>query len=69
MYNDLYLGEKDLVERENVGLDLTKSDICPSFVEDLTAKDPFRARRGGLQAGGEDQVLKYERSLRVAMND
>nr|GEV23360.1 hypothetical protein [Tanacetum cinerariifolium] len=38
MYHDLYLGGKALVERENVGLDLTKSDICPSFVEDLTAK-------------------------------
>ncbi|GKB87442.1 hypothetical protein Tco_0959714 [Tanacetum coccineum] len=29
---------KALVERENVSLDLTKSDLCPSFVEDLTAK-------------------------------
>nr|GEV30146.1 hypothetical protein [Tanacetum cinerariifolium] len=38
MYHDLYLGGKALVERENVGLDLTKSDICPSIVEDLTAK-------------------------------
>ncbi|GJS40477.1 hypothetical protein Tco_0565520 [Tanacetum coccineum] len=38
MYHDLYLGEKALVGRENVGFDLTKSDICPSFVEDLTAK-------------------------------
>ncbi|GKE44381.1 hypothetical protein Tco_1471665, partial [Tanacetum coccineum] len=37
-YHDLYLGGKALVEKENVGLDLTKSDLCPSFVEDLTAK-------------------------------
>ncbi|GKC40932.1 hypothetical protein Tco_1053316 [Tanacetum coccineum] len=38
MYHDLYLGGKALVERENVGFDLTKSDLYPSFVEDLTAK-------------------------------
>ncbi|GKB27108.1 kinesin-like protein KIN-5C, partial [Tanacetum coccineum] len=38
MYHDLYLDGKALVERENVGFDLTKSDLCPSFVEDLTAK-------------------------------
>ncbi|GJX64235.1 hypothetical protein Tco_0298578 [Tanacetum coccineum] len=38
MYHDLYLGEKALVNRENVGFDLTKSDLCPNFVEDLTAK-------------------------------
>nr|GEV81313.1 hypothetical protein [Tanacetum cinerariifolium] len=38
MYHDLYLGKKALVERKDVGLDLTKSDLCPSFVEDLTAK-------------------------------
>ncbi|GKD68987.1 hypothetical protein Tco_1323077, partial [Tanacetum coccineum] len=38
VYHDLYLGGKDLVERENVGFDLTKSDLYPSFVEDLTAK-------------------------------
>nr|GEW13668.1 hypothetical protein [Tanacetum cinerariifolium] len=38
MYHDLYLGEKALVERENVGFDLTKSDLFPSFIEDLTAK-------------------------------
>nr|GEU52437.1 reverse transcriptase domain-containing protein [Tanacetum cinerariifolium] len=63
VYNDLYLGEKALVERENVSLDLTKSNLCPSFVEDHPAKgvglrvnlgvDPFRSRRGGLQAKGE----------------
>ncbi|GJR09790.1 putative reverse transcriptase domain-containing protein [Tanacetum coccineum] len=29
---------KALVERENVGFDLTKSDICPSFVKDHTTK-------------------------------
>ncbi|GKE31725.1 hypothetical protein Tco_1451047, partial [Tanacetum coccineum] len=29
---------KALVEKENMGLDLTKSDLCLSFVEDLTAK-------------------------------
>ncbi|GJV50751.1 hypothetical protein Tco_1446492 [Tanacetum coccineum] len=29
---------KTLVERENVGFDLTKSDICPSFVKDPIAK-------------------------------
>ncbi|GKC63353.1 hypothetical protein Tco_1095951, partial [Tanacetum coccineum] len=38
VYHDLYLGEKALIERENVGFDLTKSNLCPSFVEDLTAK-------------------------------
>ncbi|GKB64353.1 hypothetical protein Tco_0920539, partial [Tanacetum coccineum] len=38
MYHDLYLGRKALVKRENMGLDLTKSDLCPSFVKDLTAK-------------------------------
>ncbi|GKC94604.1 hypothetical protein Tco_1160046 [Tanacetum coccineum] len=38
MYHDLYLGGKALVEKETVGLDLTKSDLCPSFVEDLTTK-------------------------------
>ncbi|GKA59427.1 hypothetical protein Tco_0758740 [Tanacetum coccineum] len=38
MYHDLYLGGRTLVERENVGLDLTKSDLCPSFVEDHPAK-------------------------------
>nr|GFB09010.1 GDSL esterase/lipase At1g28580-like [Tanacetum cinerariifolium] len=39
MYHDLYIGGKALVEKENVSLDLTKSNLCPSFVEDLTAKD------------------------------
>ncbi|GJR33609.1 hypothetical protein Tco_1209293 [Tanacetum coccineum] len=38
VYHDLYLGEKALVERENVGFVLTKSDIFPIFIEDLTAK-------------------------------
>ncbi|GJR93618.1 hypothetical protein Tco_0265792 [Tanacetum coccineum] len=38
MYHDLYLGGKALVERENMGFDLTKSDLCLSFVEYLTAK-------------------------------
>ncbi|GJV60258.1 hypothetical protein Tco_1466358 [Tanacetum coccineum] len=38
MYHDLYLGRKALVEKENMSLDLTKSDLCPSFVEDLTEK-------------------------------
>ncbi|GKA04441.1 hypothetical protein Tco_0683561 [Tanacetum coccineum] len=38
MYQDLYLGGKALVERDNAGLDLTKSDLCPSFVKDLTVK-------------------------------
>ncbi|GJU14356.1 hypothetical protein Tco_1142322 [Tanacetum coccineum] len=33
VYHDLYLGGKALVERENVGFDLTKSDLCPSFLE------------------------------------
>ncbi|GJR29336.1 hypothetical protein Tco_1105568 [Tanacetum coccineum] len=37
VYHDLYLGGKALIERENVGFDLTKSDFCPSFVEDLSA--------------------------------
>ncbi|GJR89790.1 hypothetical protein Tco_0213801 [Tanacetum coccineum] len=38
MYHDLYLGGKALVERKNVGFDLTKSDLCPSFIKDLSAK-------------------------------
>ncbi|GKC41562.1 hypothetical protein Tco_1059284, partial [Tanacetum coccineum] len=38
MYHDLYLGGKALEEKENVGLDLTKFDLFPSFIEDLTAK-------------------------------
>ncbi|GKC14504.1 hypothetical protein Tco_1011286, partial [Tanacetum coccineum] len=38
VYHDLYLGGKALVYRENVGLDLTKSDLCPSFVEDHPVK-------------------------------
>ncbi|GKD76757.1 hypothetical protein Tco_1339378, partial [Tanacetum coccineum] len=38
MCPDLYLGGKALAERENMGFDLTKFDLCPSFVEDLTAK-------------------------------
>ncbi|GJY98994.1 retrovirus-related pol polyprotein from transposon TNT 1-94 [Tanacetum coccineum] len=65
VYHDLYLGGKALVERENVGFDLTKSDLCPCFIEDHTAKgvglrvadshtvDPFRAQRGGLRVGWE----------------
>ncbi|GJU28735.1 hypothetical protein Tco_1167356, partial [Tanacetum coccineum] len=39
VYHDLYLGWKALVERENVGFDLTKSGLFFSLVEDLTAKD------------------------------
>ncbi|GJU01036.1 hypothetical protein Tco_1111374 [Tanacetum coccineum] len=65
----LCLGEKALTERENVGFDLTKSDLCLSFIEDLTMKgvglrvadshtDPLRARRGGLRAGGEGTSLR-----------
>ncbi|GJY00244.1 hypothetical protein Tco_0357262 [Tanacetum coccineum] len=38
MYHDLCLCEKALAERKNVGFDLTKSDLCPSFIKDLTAK-------------------------------
>ncbi|GJX38605.1 hypothetical protein Tco_0251908 [Tanacetum coccineum] len=38
VYHDLYLGMKALVKRENVGFDLTKSDLCPSFIKALTAK-------------------------------
>ncbi|GJR61855.1 hypothetical protein Tco_1504017 [Tanacetum coccineum] len=34
VYNDIYLGGKALVERENVGFDLRKFDLCPSFIED-----------------------------------
>ncbi|GJX01119.1 hypothetical protein Tco_0185032 [Tanacetum coccineum] len=41
VYHDLYLGGKALVERENVGFDSTKSDLCPSFVKALTAKGRF----------------------------
>ncbi|GJT76403.1 hypothetical protein Tco_1043128 [Tanacetum coccineum] len=38
MYHDLYLGGKALAKRENVGFDLTKSDLFLSFVKDLTTK-------------------------------
>ncbi|GKC36614.1 hypothetical protein Tco_1048998, partial [Tanacetum coccineum] len=38
VYHDLYLGGKALIERENMGFDLTKSDLFPSFVKDLTVK-------------------------------
>ncbi|GJW82180.1 hypothetical protein Tco_0146155 [Tanacetum coccineum] len=38
VYHDLYLGGKALVERENMGFDLTKSNLFPSFIEDLTTK-------------------------------
>ncbi|GJT46338.1 nucleotide-binding alpha-beta plait domain-containing protein [Tanacetum coccineum] len=38
VYHDLYLSRKALVERENAGFDLTNSDLCHSFFEDLTAK-------------------------------
>ncbi|GJY53437.1 hypothetical protein Tco_0445101 [Tanacetum coccineum] len=38
VYHDLYLGGKTLVERENVGFDLTKSDLCPSLIKDLIEK-------------------------------
>ncbi|GKB30738.1 hypothetical protein Tco_0870139, partial [Tanacetum coccineum] len=57
VYHDLYLGEKALVERENMGFDLTKSDLCPSFIKDLSengvGEDPIRDRRGGLRAREE----------------
>ncbi|GJU48348.1 putative ribonuclease H-like domain-containing protein [Tanacetum coccineum] len=45
-YHDLYLGGKALVDRENVDFELTKFDLCPSFIEDLLplwfsiARDP-----------------------------
>ncbi|GJU11466.1 hypothetical protein Tco_1133862 [Tanacetum coccineum] len=38
VYHDLYNGGKDLVDRENMGFNLTKFNICPSFIEDLIAK-------------------------------
>ncbi|GJV42062.1 hypothetical protein Tco_1420502 [Tanacetum coccineum] len=38
VHHDLYFGGKALVERENVGLDLTKSSIYSSFIEDQPAK-------------------------------
>nr|GEV63863.1 retrotransposon protein [Tanacetum cinerariifolium] len=38
VYHDLYLGGKALVERENVGSELTKSELYPSFIKDLIAK-------------------------------
>ncbi|GJT24219.1 hypothetical protein Tco_0894156 [Tanacetum coccineum] len=38
MYHDLCLGGKALAERENVGFDFTKSDLCHSFIKDLTLK-------------------------------
>ncbi|GKE05221.1 hypothetical protein Tco_1397239 [Tanacetum coccineum] len=34
----LHINWKALVERENVGLDLIKYDLCPSVVEYLTTK-------------------------------
>ncbi|GJU89128.1 hypothetical protein Tco_1301551 [Tanacetum coccineum] len=39
IYHDLYLGGKALLERENMGFNLTMSDLCPSFVKDLTTKN------------------------------
>ncbi|GJV13640.1 hypothetical protein Tco_1355181 [Tanacetum coccineum] len=38
VYHDLYLGGKALIERENMGFDLTKSDFFPGFIKDLTMK-------------------------------
>ncbi|GKE00881.1 putative reverse transcriptase domain-containing protein, partial [Tanacetum coccineum] len=38
VYHNLYLSGKALVERDDVGFDLTKSNLCPSFIEDLTVK-------------------------------
>ncbi|GKD91665.1 hypothetical protein Tco_1367172, partial [Tanacetum coccineum] len=38
MYHDLCLGGKALAGRENVGFDLTKSDLCLSLVKDLIMK-------------------------------
>nr|GEV71213.1 reverse transcriptase domain-containing protein [Tanacetum cinerariifolium] len=38
VYHDHYLDGKALVKKENVGFDLTKSDLYHSFAEDLTAK-------------------------------
>ncbi|GKB12130.1 hypothetical protein Tco_0846053 [Tanacetum coccineum] len=38
VYHDLYLGRKALVERVIVVFDLTKSYICPSFIEGHIAK-------------------------------
>ncbi|GJZ92895.1 hypothetical protein Tco_0664960, partial [Tanacetum coccineum] len=33
VYHDLYLGGKAFEEGENMGFDLTKSYLCPSYVE------------------------------------
>ncbi|GKD88194.1 hypothetical protein Tco_1363701 [Tanacetum coccineum] len=45
VYHAFYLGGKALVERKNVGFDLTKSDLCPSFVEDH--HEGYGSSRGG----------------------
>ncbi|GKA83488.1 putative nucleotidyltransferase, ribonuclease H [Tanacetum coccineum] len=50
IYDDLYLDGKALVESENVGFDLIKSDLCPSFIEDVTAKGLISKNRGLIQA-------------------
>nr|GEU54980.1 hypothetical protein [Tanacetum cinerariifolium] len=38
VYHDLYLGEKDLVEKKIVGFDLKRSYLYPIFIEGHTAK-------------------------------
>ncbi|GKC61476.1 hypothetical protein Tco_1089074 [Tanacetum coccineum] len=44
VYHDPYLGGKALVERKNMVFDLTQSNLCPSFVEDLTTKGIIGSR-------------------------
>ncbi|GJX12741.1 hypothetical protein Tco_0204499 [Tanacetum coccineum] len=70
MYHDLYLGGKALVEKENLGFNLTKSDLCPSFGEDLPAKSVghrMADSHAGVQAASNiDDILIYS-SLRMIM--
>nr|GEU39949.1 hypothetical protein [Tanacetum cinerariifolium] len=73
---------KALVEKENVGFDLTKSDLYLSFIEDLTAKgmglralkhnlgeDPIRARKEGLRAREEGTSLSLPVKCNVCIYD
>ncbi|GJS95098.1 hypothetical protein Tco_0802066 [Tanacetum coccineum] len=74
VYHDLYLGKEALVEGENVGFDLTKSYLCPSFIKGHTMESvglhPFRAQRGGLRARGRRaSPTKDGSSIYLAISD
>ncbi|GKA11506.1 hypothetical protein Tco_0691052 [Tanacetum coccineum] len=63
IYHDLYLDGKALVEKENVGFDLTKSDLYPSFVKYLTVKGVglrmADSHTGGVPANQLGSVSNY----------